>query len=144
MLFSLRELCYSVHDSSLPTLSMILLGNLWIFEVVWVSCFFFHHAWRKVCTSLGSEGSCSLRNGRWTCHRFRSTLMVTFLLAPRTRVIDWIWVLSPFSLITGTVTSLLYSKTNWVTEISLLKATEKQTEECGFNWGSWILVLSSV
>lgn len=90
MLFSLRELCYSVHDSSLPTLSVTLLGNLWIFEVVWVSCFFFHHAGRKVCTRLLSEGSCSLRNGRWTCHRFRSTLMVTFLLASRTQVIDWI------------------------------------------------------
>lgn len=61
---------------------------------------------------MGSEGSCSLRNGRWACPRFRSALMVTFLLAPRTWVIHLICVLSPFSLVTGTVTILLYSKTN--------------------------------
>lgn len=72
------------------------------------------------------------------------TLVVTFLLAPRTRVIDWIWALSLFSLATGTVTILLDNETNWVTDISLLKAAEKQTEERGFNRGSWIVVLSSV
>lgn len=118
--------CYNVQDSSFPPLSVLLLGPLLILRFAGFLTYSSTRQREQVALAQWRV------NRGWVCHRAMSPVTITFL--PKTQVLDLIWVLWSFNLVTGTGIIFLY----WGTEISLLKGMKKQTKEPVFNQDSWI------